>query len=93
MKIKYSIALISYTSWCGLGFIRGVNSYKYTDNKYEKNKTFIYTNSIVHGILGIVVYGNPVLLPITIHKELYRLEINTRNLESEKNTSYYNNLL
>ena len=34
MKIKYSIALISYTSWCGLGFIRGVNSYKYTDNKY-----------------------------------------------------------
>jgi len=93
MKIKYLIAGITYTSWCGLGFIRGVNSYKYTQNKYEKNETFIYTDSIIHGFFGVILYGNPVLLPITIHKELYRLEINTRNLESEKNTSYYNYLL
>ena len=92
MKIKYLIAGITYTSWCGLGFIRGVNSYKYEKNNYEKNETFIYTNSIIHGIFGVILYGNPLLLPITIHKELYRLEINIRNLESEKNTSYYNDL-
>jgi hypothetical protein len=75
MKIKYLIAGITYTTWCGLGFIRGVNSYKYTQNKYEKNKTFIYTDSIIHGIFGVILYGNSLLLPITIHKELYRLEI------------------
>lgn len=39
MKNKYSIAIICYTSWCGLGFIRGINSYKYDNiNSYNYNK-------------------------------------------------------
>jgi hypothetical protein len=93
MDLKYKLLIIGYTSWCGLGFIRGVNSYNYSHNKYEKNKPYIYIDSMINGILGITVYTNPLLLPITIHKELYRLETNIRNLEDEKNSSYYNILL
>ena len=90
-KIKYFISILGYTSWCGLGFFRGVNYYKYkcsiNDNPY------IYSNSIVDGVLGIFLYGNPILLPVTIHKELYKLEINIRNLENEKKSIYYNELI
>ena len=98
MKIKYSI-ITGYTSWCGLGFIRGINYYKYThdtlnkNNNNDKNKPYIYSNSIIDGFLGIFIYGNPIFLPIIIHKELYRLEVSIRNLENEKKTKYYNNLL
>jgi hypothetical protein len=47
----------------------------------------------MYGIFGTIIYAHPVLLLITIHKELYRLEINIRNLEIEKNSEYYNNLI
>jgi hypothetical protein len=42
MKIKYSIALIGYTCWCGLGFVRALNSYKYFHNKYKEKKNLFY---------------------------------------------------
>lgn len=93
MKNKYLILTIGYTGWCGIGFVRGINSYKYSYNKYDKNEPYIYSNSIIHGFFGIIMYVNPILLPITIHKELYRLEVNVRNLESEKNSKYYNDLI
>jgi len=93
MNIKYKISIIAYTSWCGLGFIRGVKYYKYIYNKYEKNESYIYSNSVINGLFGIIIYANPILLPITLHKELYRLEVNIRNLENEKNGIYYNNLI
>ena len=95
MKYKYSI-IVGYTSWCGLGFIRGINYYQYTHNilnNNDKNKPYIYSNSIIDGILGIFIYGNPIFLPMTIHKELYRLEISIRKLENEKKTKYYNDLI
>jgi len=90
MKRKYSIAIIGYTVWCGLGFIRGANYYKYINNKYDKNNIHLYSDSFMYGIYGILMYANPLLLPITIHKELYRLEIDIRNLENEKKSDYYN---
>lgn len=93
IQSKYIIPLLGYASWCGLGLIRGVNYYKYTCNNYEKKNPFIYSNSIIDGILGLFLYANPILLPITIHKEIYRLEINIRNLENEKKSRYYNDLL
>ena len=93
MKIKYVIASIGYTSWCGLGFIRGINSYKYNNNKYDKNETFIYSASIFYGTFGIIMYGNPILIPLFIHKEIYRLEVDVRNLEREKIKSYYTDIL
>ena len=92
MKYKYSV-IAGYSSWCGLGFIRGINYYKYTHNNYHKNESYVYSNSIIDGIHGIFIYGNPIFLPITIHKELYRLEITIRNLENEKKSKYYNDLI
>jgi len=94
MKIKYSISTICYISWSGLGFIRGIKSYNYNNNKYEtKNEPYLYLNSTIYGICGIFLYACPLLLPITIHKELYRLEINIRKLENQKDSSYYNDLM
>ena len=84
---------IGYAGWCGLGFVRGTNFYKYNYNKYNENESYMYSNSLINGFFGMFVYGNPVTLPITIYKELYRLEVNIRNIEKEKNSSYYNNLL
>ena len=93
LNYKYKIALVSYTLWCGIGFKRGINSYKYNHIKYEKNESYIYSNSIIDGIFGIIMYANPILFPLTLHKELYRLEINSRNLENEKKSRYYNELI
>jgi hypothetical protein len=90
---KYSIPLIGYTFWCGLGFIRGVNSHKYSTNKYEKDKPYLYSNIIIEGFFGIILYGNPILLPFTVYKEVYRLESNIRNLEDEKKSGFYNDLI
>lgn len=39
------------------------------------------------------MYGHPIFLPIILHIELYRLEINSRNLENEKKSRYYNELI
>lgn len=89
---KYSIIIFPIT-WCGLGLFRGVNYYKYIYNRYDKKKPFLYTNSIIFALIGIFVYANPLFLPFTIHKELYRLEINTRNLGTDKDSNYYNDLL
>jgi hypothetical protein len=93
MKIKYTISIIGCTSWCGLGFIRGVHDYKYKHNKYEVKKPYIYLNLIVNGIFGTMIYVNPIFLPFIIYKELYRLEVVIRNLENEKNSEYYNDLI
>lgn len=94
MKNNYSKTLIGCcASWGGLGFIRGINSYKYNYYKYETNKPYIYSRSIINGFFGIIIYANPVLIPILIYKEIYRLEINLRNLENEKKSNFYNDLL
>jgi hypothetical protein len=87
MYIKKSLPIICYISWGGLGFIRGINSYK-----YEKKENYLYVNSVCYGIYGIGLYISPFLLPFSLHKEIYRLEVNLRNLENEKKTKYYNNL-
>ena len=92
MNFKHSILVIGYTGWCGLGCVRGIKSHIYTHNKYNKNEPYMYSNSIVHGFYGIIIYANPALLPFTLHKELYRLETNIRKLEHEKNSKYYNDL-
>ena len=60
MKMNnYKYLLIGYTSWCSLGFIRGINSYKYNNkynnNKYKENKPFLYSSSIIYGIIGIFI--------------------------------------
>jgi hypothetical protein len=97
MKIKYVIGSIVYTGWCGLGFARGFQSAKYDHTKYDHTKYYsdkpnMYIDSISHGFLGTIFYANPILFPIFIYKEIYRLEVNIRKLEEEKKTSKYNDL-
>ena len=91
--MKRSILIITYSGWSGLGFIRGIKYHKYIYNKSETNEPYIYSDSIFHGFYGIIIYANPFFLPYTIHKELYRLEINIRNFENEKNSAYYNKII
>jgi hypothetical protein len=91
--MKHKIFVIGYTGWCGLGFIRGINYYKYSHNKYEKTKPYIYSTSMMNGLFGIIIYANPISFPVTLYKELYRFEVNIRKLESEKKSMYYNHLL
>ena len=93
MTINYSKAIIAYCSWCGLGYIRGINSYKYSVNKYNTEEPHLYITSFLSGFYGIFVYFNPVFLPYLMTKELYRLEVNLRNLENEKNSRFYNEIL
>ena len=92
MHSRYYPLVISFTSWCGLGFIRGVNSYDYDRIKYKQGQ-YMYISAITSGMFGIIIYSNPILLPITVHKELYRLEVNIRRLENDKKGDYYNHLL
>lgn len=93
MKNKYIFGLVCYSSWCGLGFVRGVNSHFYTYKKYETKDPMLYSNLITHGLFGVIIYANPFFLPFFISKEIYRIEVNVRNLEKEKKSEYYNILL
>ena len=92
-RIKYSIGIMSYTSWCGIGFLRGINDYKYNYNKYDKTEPYMYSNSICYGFFGMILYANPAFMPITIYREIYRLEINLRNMEDEKKNRSYNDII
>lgn len=89
---KKVIIYTTYASWCGLGFIRGVKAYKYNHKKNKKNENYLYVDLCIIGVCGIITYGNIFFLPFSIYKELYRLEVNIKNLQNEKNTDYYNQL-
>jgi len=84
------------TCWCLLGFKRSLNLYDYNYNKINsysnKKEPYMYSTKFANGLLGVFVYVNPLLLVITIPKEIYRLEVKFRGLEDEKKTSYYNQL-
>ena len=80
--------------WTLLGFYRGQHNYNY--NYYKvlyKFETYSYSHKLLHGLTGMVIYSSPIFIFVTIPKEIYRLEVNIRNLEHEKNTDYYNKLL
>ena len=94
MLSKDITLLVTGTSWCLLGFNRGLNSYDYNYDKFKsiKKESYLYISKGQHGFIGVFIYINPFLLPINIYKEIYRLEVNIRGLEEEKKTDYYNNL-
>ena len=91
--MKYSIAITGCFSWRGLGFYRGRSQYKYRHDKYNINKNYFYSDAMIYGFYGTILYISPPFLPFIIYKELYRLEVNMRNLEDEKKTEYYNNII
>ena len=93
LKINHNHLKIAYAGWCGLGFYRGTKAYDYSHNKNCRDESYMYIYSIGHGFRGSFYYFLPIFFPILIHKEFYRLEVNMRNIEKEKNSSYYNELL
>lgn len=83
-------------AWAGLGFYRGVKLYNYKynyevieyekkeDKKKDKKPTYFYAYCFGSGIFGGLIYVNPFFLPVTISKEIYRLEVNIRGMNEEK---------
>ena len=92
MKITKSLSIIGYISWSGLGFIRGINHYNYNHNDYKKKEDYLYSALICSGFFGTLLYANPLFFPIFVSKEIYRLEVDVRNLENQKKTDYYNDI-
>lgn len=88
IKSKIKIAIIG--SWITLGFKRGINSYDYFNSK---NKVPLYLDRFIWGIGGVFCYVNPIFVPRNLYKEMYRLEVNIRGIEDEKNTYYYNSVI
>jgi len=93
LATKTNLYLIG-SCWGTLGFHRGMKQYDY-DHKYHNvlKKNYVYTDQIFLGLFGTFVYINPCFLPLMLHKEMYRLEVNLRGLEDEKSMDNYNKLL
>jgi hypothetical protein len=90
------IIIPSLIAWSALGFKRGAHYYDYNYNKkygHNKDESYFYTYKILYGGMGAFLYVNPVCIFITIPKEIYRLEVNMRNMEKEKQSDFYNNIL
>lgn len=94
MANKNYIFLTTVGSLGTLGFTRGINSYdyEYTQKKY-KQEPYLYSTKILYGLSGSICYLTPLCFFIILPKEIYRLEVNIRQLEEEKKTDYYNFLL
>lgn len=52
----------------------------------------LYVDRVGDAVWGGLVYLNPLMLPVTVPKELYRMEVNLRGLEEERKTDRYNKL-
>ncbi len=52
----------------------------------------LFIDKSLNFVGGIILYGNPVFLPMNIEHELYRLEVNIRGLEEEKQSDRYNKI-
>jgi hypothetical protein len=95
---KDILLLTGYTSWCLLGFKRGLESYEYffkynvySDVNY--NYTYLYSGKLLNGCFGTILYASPIFIIPMMVKEVYRLEVNLRNLEAAKKSDYYNELI
>lgn len=77
-----------------LGFARGTHSYEFNHNRaWSKFEPYMYSTKFGFGVIGVFVYLCPAFYVIVLPKEIYRLEVNIRGLEDEKETQYYNNIL
>ena len=93
MNVKKFIGPSLFLGWILLGFYRGQHSYDYRYSKdYYRYESYLYSQRIIPGFFGMTLYACPVFIFITIPKELFRLEVNIRNLEYEKNEDNYNKL-
>lgn len=99
------LILSFYASWATLGFYRGTNyyrrDYKKECIKYEEKKDdkyyithkhkpeYFYTYCLGFGLFGLLLYANPLTFSLVIPKEIYRLEVNLRGLNEEKEKDEY----
>lgn len=93
---KEIIQITAGLSWGLLGFKRGMDDYNYSYQDRKQNnpkEKYLYSTKIYFGMFGTFIYLCPLTAFISIPKEIYRLEVNLRGLESEKNTKYYKNLI
>ena len=96
ITIRKKTLIITGVCWSLLGFSRGLKLYDY---QYKKNKecniekTYLYSNKVFYGFYGSLIYMNPFFTFITIPKEIYRLEVIIRGIDSEKNKDEYYELL
>jgi hypothetical protein len=92
-NIQKFIAPSLFLGWTLLGFYRGQHSYDYRySTDYYRYESYLYSKRIIHGFFGVMFYACPFFIFITIPKELFRLEVNIRNLEYEKTQDNYNKL-
>lgn len=52
--------------------------------------TKFYITRMMYGLYGTSFYAIPFTGPVCAAKELYRIEINLRNIDNEKKTRFYN---
>lgn len=100
LTTRQKFLLGGYTTFTSLlGFKRGCNSYEYSLNKYNNEtyrkdkRTFFYSYCILEGLAGSLFYTVPITSFFMMPKEIYRLEVNIRDLEEDKKSEYYNALL
>jgi hypothetical protein len=101
MAKKTGIFILS--SWVSLGFYRGTKHYdndyikeciRYEERKNNKyyivdKPQYLYTVCLGYGLFGILLYVNPITAALVIPKEIYRLEVNIRGLNEEKEKDKY----
>jgi hypothetical protein len=97
------IIITSWLSLASLGFYRGTKHYgrdykreciryeERKDNKYYivEKPLYLYTHCIGFGLFGLLIYANPITVLAALPKELYRLEVNIRGLDEEKEKDNY----
>ena len=87
-----------------LGFVRGTHHYDYCHDKelyqyycYEerknKNLPYLYSTRFIYGLFGTLCYVTPFMYCFILPKEVFRLEVNLRGIDSVKTEKYYNLLL
>uniref|UniRef100_A0A6C0CW87 Uncharacterized protein n=1 Tax=viral metagenome TaxID=1070528 RepID=A0A6C0CW87_9ZZZZ len=68
-------------------------SIDFYEPKEPLKPNYFYLSSFSHGIFGSWLYICPITMPVCFVKELYRIEINLRSVNDEKNTAFYNKLI
>ena len=89
-KYKIPIIITINSLWCSLGLYRGGQKYDYVYKqiKYESQQ-YLYVSKFNNSIHYGIFYINPLLFPFILSKEIYRLEVYLRKLETEKKNIYY----
>ena len=94
VKPKLSKQFIAISAWGLLGFYRGVQECNYDRKKYgshnKKDYPELYSVKLFYGVIATCMYVNPLTGWLMGLKEAYRLEVNLRGVEAEKQTDVYN---